>query len=260
MAEKRYYWLKLKNDFFTDKRIKKLRKIAGGNTYTVIYLKMQLLSLQEEGYIYFDNVEDTFEEEIALQIDEDVEDVKITIKFLLDNGLIKQTCPNRYDFVETMKCIGSETRNAESMRKLREKRKKVTLLPNVTNCYTEKEIEKDKDKEKDKKKNIEKKKYFENEELNNIFLEFLQIRKKLKAVNSERAIKMLINKLSKYDDDKIKYKMIEKSILNSWKDVYELKKEDLEPTKWFNEDNKIKESTEEEKEELENLINDLGDL
>lgn len=67
-----------------------------------------------------------------------------------------------------------------------------------------------------------KKKYYENEELNNIFTEFLELRKKIKAVNTERAINMLINKLSKYDDN-IKIKMIEQSIVNSWKDVYELK-------------------------------------
>ena len=36
---KKYYWLKLKEDFFRDKKIKKLRKIAGGDTYTIIYLK-----------------------------------------------------------------------------------------------------------------------------------------------------------------------------------------------------------------------------
>ena len=78
MAEsKKYYWLKLKNTFFTEKRIKKLRKIAGGNTYTIIYLKMQLLSLQDEGNLYFEGIEDTFEEEIALQIDEEVEDVRM---------------------------------------------------------------------------------------------------------------------------------------------------------------------------------------
>ena len=45
---KKYYWLKLKNDFFTSKEMKKLRKIAGGDTYTIIYLKLQLLSLQNE--------------------------------------------------------------------------------------------------------------------------------------------------------------------------------------------------------------------
>ena len=43
MAEaKRYYWLKFRDDFFDSKRIKKLRKMAGGDTYVIIYLKMQL--------------------------------------------------------------------------------------------------------------------------------------------------------------------------------------------------------------------------
>ena len=43
---KRYYWLKLKEDFFRDKVMKKMRKIAGGDTYVVIYLKMMLMSIQ----------------------------------------------------------------------------------------------------------------------------------------------------------------------------------------------------------------------
>lgn len=158
---KKYYWLKLKDTFFTDKRIKKLRKIAGGDTYTIIYLKIQLLSLQDEGNLYFDNVENTFEEEIALQIDEDVEDVKITISYLIRNNLLQEINENTYELLETKNCIGSETRNAESMRKLRERKNKgVTLLQNVTNCYIEKEKEKEKeieieiDTEKEKTKEI----------------------------------------------------------------------------------------------------------
>lgn len=141
---KRYYWLKLKNTFFTEKRIKKLRKIAGGDTYTIIYLKMQLLSLQDEGNLYFEGIEDTFEEEIALQIDEEVEDVRMTITYLLNTGLMNKKDNFIYELVETKNCIGSETRNAESMRKLRQKRdKSVTLLQNVTKSYTEIEKEKE---------------------------------------------------------------------------------------------------------------------
>lgn len=45
---KRYYWLKLPDDFFRQKPIKKLRRIAGGDTYTIIYLKMLLVSLKNE--------------------------------------------------------------------------------------------------------------------------------------------------------------------------------------------------------------------
>ena len=63
---KRYYWLKLKADWFSDKRIKKLRSIAGSDTHTIIYLKMMLLSLKDEGKLYFEGVEDSFVSEIAM--------------------------------------------------------------------------------------------------------------------------------------------------------------------------------------------------
>ena len=92
------------------------------------------------------------------------------------------------------------------------------------------------------KENI-KRKYFENEELNNIFLEFLDLRKKLKAVNSDRAINSLLKTLDPYDDE-TKYKMIEKSIVNSWKGLFEYKptkeelkkQKELEIQKWLEEE------------------------
>ena len=76
--------------------------------------------------------------------------------------------------------------------------------------------------------------YNRNAELDNLFKEFLEIRKKKKAINSDRAIKMLLNKLEKYDD-KTKYKMIEQSIVNSWKDIYPLKEEKKSGMDKFNE-------------------------
>ena len=72
------------------------------------------------------------------------------------------------------------------------------------------------------KKEMIKENYFENDELNETFIEYLNLRKKLKAVKSDRAIKMLINELNNYDDD-VKIKMLEQSIVNSWKSVYPLK-------------------------------------
>ena len=49
---KRYYWLKLKENFFNQKEVKKLRRVAGGDTYTIIYLKLQLLSLKNGGKLF----------------------------------------------------------------------------------------------------------------------------------------------------------------------------------------------------------------
>lgn len=72
--------------------------------------------------------------------------------------------------------------------------------------------------------------YFENKELNDLFLDFLEMRKKLKAVNSERAINNLLTELNKYSDE-IKKQMINNAITNSWKSVYPIKDEKSEQTR-----------------------------
>lgn len=61
--------------------------------------------------------------------------------------------------------------------------------------------------------------YYENTELNETFIEFLKIRKKIKAVNSEVAIKKLINKIS-HLTDKQKIECIDNSIMNSYKGLF----------------------------------------
>ncbi|MDS8126694.1 phage replisome organizer N-terminal domain-containing protein, partial [Streptococcus pneumoniae] len=47
VKNKRYYWIQLAQDFFKSKEMKLLRKIAGGDTHTIIYLKMMLISLED---------------------------------------------------------------------------------------------------------------------------------------------------------------------------------------------------------------------
>lgn len=113
---KKFYWLKLKNDFFTQKEIKKLRRIAGGDTYTVIYLKMQLLSLQDSGKIFYDGIEDTFFEELALDIDEDPKNVEATVLFLKKENLLY--FPDHYSLVVN-KITSKRNRSASKYRRWR---------------------------------------------------------------------------------------------------------------------------------------------
>ena len=158
---KKYYWLKLKEDFFRDKRIKKLRRIAGGDTYTVIYLKLQLLSLKNNGALIYEGIEPTFEEEMALDIDEDLDNVKITIAFLKANGLLDETDQDHYVMTETIQCIGSESASAARVRKHRElkaqKQQALQCNTQVTNSNIEIEKrEKIKDKELERELEIEK--------------------------------------------------------------------------------------------------------
>lgn len=117
MAEKRFYWLKLKEDYFNSPKIKKLRKIAGGDTYTIIYLKMQLLSVRNGGIIPFENIEPTLEEELALKLDEDLENVKVTLSYLQTQSLLEANEDNQYLLIEASNSIGSEGQSAERKRR-----------------------------------------------------------------------------------------------------------------------------------------------
>lgn len=119
---KRYYWLKLPDDFFRQKPIKKLRKIAGGDTYTIIYLKMLLISLKNEGKLFFDGVEENFAEEVALELDEEEENVKVTVRFLMAQGLLQLIDESEYELTECSRMVGSESASAERMRRLRDKK------------------------------------------------------------------------------------------------------------------------------------------
>lgn len=150
---KRYYWLKLPEDFFRQKKIKKLRKIAGGDTYTIIYQKMLLLAMKENGKLYFEGVEDDFCEEISLELDEDIENVKVTVQFLIRQGLMELVDESEYLLTECGKMVGSETAGAGRVRRYRENKALqcntgVTDMKHIGNVEIEKEIEIEIDKEK----------------------------------------------------------------------------------------------------------------
>lgn len=151
MAEKRFFWLKLQEDFFKSKRIKKLRRIAGGDTYTIIYLKMQLLAIKNGGCLEYTGLESSFARELALDIDEDPENVAITVNFLLSCGLMETSDNAEYFLPYAVLNTGSESSSAQRVRDYRERKmlqKDNKALPcntDVTKCNTEKEIELDKE-------------------------------------------------------------------------------------------------------------------
>lgn len=155
MAEpKRYFWLKLHKDFFQRKEIKRLRKIAGGDTYTIIYLKMLLRSIMSDGKLYFDELEDDFASELALDLDEKEENVQITIQYLLKSGLLEMCSDEEYYLPDTKDSTGCETAVASRVRKHRERKKVLQCNTDVTQvkqlCNGELEIEKELEKEIEK--------------------------------------------------------------------------------------------------------------
>ena len=149
---KKFYWLKLKDDFFRSKKIKKMRKSENGDLYTIIYLKLQLLSLKQDGSLVFEHIEETFYEELSLEIDEDAEYIEETILFLEKNKLIERTEEDKILMLETIENIGSEGSSAERVRKHREKKK--ALQCNDGNEKSNIEIEKEKENIKENIKEV----------------------------------------------------------------------------------------------------------
>lgn len=209
---KKYYWLKLKRDFFSSLAMKKLRRIAGGDTYTIIYLKLQLFSLKDEGYIYHEGVEGTIYEEMALALDEDEENVRATMIFLENMGLVECKSDHEFLLTEVPFLIGSETDKAELMRRKRaqarlENGNNVTAeLPDVTLCYTEKEIEKEKEID------IEKRERIDYELITRMYNETCVSFPRLTTLSDARkkAIKARLNKYS-VDDFKRLFELAESS-------------------------------------------------
>ena len=118
-TNKRYYWLKLKEDFFTQKEIKQLRKMAGGDTFTIIYLKMLLRSLEDGGRLYYEGIEQDFVSELALDLDEEVENVKLTVAYLMSKKILVQGSEDEYELLTAGEMTGSECESARRMRRMR---------------------------------------------------------------------------------------------------------------------------------------------
>ena len=150
LKNKRYFWIQLAQDFFKSKEMKLLRKIAGGDTHTIIYLKMMLISLEDGGHIYYDGLADNLAEEIALVIDENVEDIKITLIFLESKGLLTRNSDRDYFLEQVPEMVGSETASARRVRKFRENKQVLLCNTDVIKRNGDIDIEKDIDTEIEK--------------------------------------------------------------------------------------------------------------
>lgn len=159
MTEKRYFWIKLQMDFWKSPVVKMLRKPSGGDTYAVIYLEMILLSLENNGYIYYSGVGDSFAEEIALVLDEETINVEFVLAFLKQKRLIEFADDTSFKFTEdvTADLVGSESASARRVRAYRERQKAIANEQKALQCNTDetnRNLDIDIDKEKDIDNNI----------------------------------------------------------------------------------------------------------
>ena len=143
---RRYYWLQLKDDFFNSKEMKLMRKLPGGEEITIIYLKMMLASLAEQGKLYFEGLAEDLAEELSLIIDEDPEAIRLTLMFLTKKKLLTTSDNYQFNLEQVPEMVGSETASTRRSRKHRETQKMLQCNTTATKGNGDIDIDIDIDK------------------------------------------------------------------------------------------------------------------
>ena len=222
--ETKFYWLQLKEDFFENDSIEWLEEQKpNGRDYAYFYLKLCLKSLKSNGVLIrkVGNVLIPYDNQKLAELTKmDFDTVTVAMELLKKIGLVTILESGEIYINQLDNLVGSKSVGA-----LKKQQQRMLSGQKADKCPPEIEY-RDRNRTKDiyiKEENIKEekvqKKYFNNIELNNVFLEFLDLRLKLKCKNTDKAITLLVNKLNKYDDN-TKIEMINESIMNSWKSVY----------------------------------------
>lgn len=166
---KRYYWLKLKEDFFEDDTISWLEEQENGKDYVIFYLKLCLKSLNDQGQLirYVGERLIPYDVKALAKLTDTAPDtVAIAMKAFLDIGLIEHLETGEIYMTQINEMIGSETDAARRKRKQRAreakletvKQEKIEARDNVTEMSQgghtdiDKEIDIEKDKELQQRK------------------------------------------------------------------------------------------------------------
>ena len=153
MAEqKKFYWLKLKRDFFKRHDIRIIEEMPNGKDYILFYLKMLLESIDHEGELRFSETIPYNEQMLSVITNTNIDIVKSAMKIFIDLHMIDILDDSTIYMAEVLKLTGSETAGAARVRKHRKTQKALQCNTDETKCNTEKELEKEKEKEKELEK------------------------------------------------------------------------------------------------------------
>lgn len=146
MAEsKKYYWLKLKRDFFKRHDIRIIEEMPNGKDYVLFYLKLLLESVDHEGTLRFSDTIPYNEQMLSVVTNTNIDIVRNAMKLFIELKMMDIFDDQTIYMSEVEKYIGSETEWAKKKRLQRAKEDNVPQLS--SNCPTEKEKEEEKEKE-----------------------------------------------------------------------------------------------------------------
>lgn len=158
---KRYYWLKLQENFFDDDTIDFIESQENGEKYVLFYLKLCLKALKNEGKLI------RYVGEMLLPFDDvglskitrtDIDTVRSALILFSKIGLIKKLDTGEIFLTQLNEMVGTETQKAKYMRerRLQERNNGVTMLPECNSDVTQSIEFRDIEIEKDIKTDTEK--------------------------------------------------------------------------------------------------------
>ncbi|WP_282804554.1 phage replisome organizer N-terminal domain-containing protein [Clostridium tetani] len=199
MSNKRYYWLKLQDNFFDREEIKVVESMKNGKDYILFYMKLLLKSVKTEGELRFRGVIPYTPEMLSSITNTDIDTVMVAVDMFTQLGLMEKWDDGTLFMIETQNMVGSETDSAKRMRKLRKEHRKKQLPPsqcdgdvqgsdeNVQNSDIEIDTEIELDKELDIDKDIK---------IDSNYVEFFNN-------NFHLITKYELDTLKSYEDDKL---------------------------------------------------------
>lgn len=151
MSDKRYYWLKLKRDFFKRHDIRIIEAMPNGKDYILFYLKLLCESIDHDGNLRFSEKIPYSETMLATLTDTNVDIVRSAIKVFSELGMMEVLDDGTYFMSEVERLVGSETDWAVKKRIYRENHPVIEdkTRTKKDNVRQEKEKELEKELEKD---------------------------------------------------------------------------------------------------------------
>lgn len=144
---KKFYWLKLKRDFFKRHDIRIIEEMPNGKDYVLFYLKLLLESIDHEGSLRFSDTIPYNEQMLSVVTNTNIDIVRSAMKLFTELKLMEVLDDATIYMAEVNNMIGSESWSAERVRRFRQKQQALLCNTDVTSCNEEieKEIKKDLD-------------------------------------------------------------------------------------------------------------------
>lgn len=146
--EKRYYWLKLKRDFFKRHDIQIVESMPNGKDYVLFYLKLLAESIDHEGALRFNELIPYSEQMLSTITNTNIDIVRSAIVLLKQLDLIEVMDDQTIFVKDTAKMLG-EGSSTSRVRQFRERKAQLKLVNNVSETLHETQLEKEKELEID---------------------------------------------------------------------------------------------------------------